>query len=358
MRWLKWALVAAWVGLHAWLWTLLPPVPRWTAEGAAFHSLAFTPDGRSLVTCAPANICVWDVATGHREQTWPRPGPPLTDANYHSMIVMSPTLRRVIVYDIGSDASHLIDLDTGRATALPSFGRFAFGQESDSSVGFLPDGRTVYQLTGSSQGRDLVLRFWEFPDGPERRIPVEGRLFEDLSISSDGQRAVARLHKSVPSPVTVLILDLAAGRIAHELTFNKRVIRAALSPNGQTLAISADMIAGRADEYAPEVELWDAGVGQPIGAVGKGFAPGWNAAGQLVIHDESCMRLIEPPDGREAMCWPIPPHKNDASGATLASKGRRILYQKRTLFQARSGGSSSDCPAVRTVREKHRSSIA
>ena len=58
--------LAAWLGFHAWLWTLLPPLPRWTASDIAPHGLAFTADHRSLVTVDRETVSVFDVATGRR----------------------------------------------------------------------------------------------------------------------------------------------------------------------------------------------------------------------------------------------------------------------------------------------------
>jgi WD40 repeat protein len=330
--------VAAWLGIHAFLWTLLPPMPRWTAPGLVPDSIAFTPDGRSLVTCDAADVRVWDRVTGRLERTVTRPGKRPTDGVFHSMMAMSPTDRRIIVYDTRGNRGqipYLIDLESGEATALPTFGDII--TSGDPCVGFLPDGRSLYQLSASIEdGGDVVMRVWSLPGGPPRSIPLEWRLYDDPSFSADGRRAVAHLHKNTPVPDTVLVLDISGGRIMRELVINpetigtttidRRVAHAAMSPDGRTVAMSINAVFTGGAFGLLDVELFDAESGRLIRKLGRGFAPGWNASGDLVIHDGECTRLIQVPNGLERTRWPTSIYR-DPGSAALTSDRCRVSYR-------------------------------
>jgi WD40 repeat protein len=338
-RALKFVAVAAWLGGHAFLWTLLPPVPRWSAaEIAPPHSIAFTPDGRSLVTCDSAAVTVWAAVTGQREHSWSRPGKRPNRDDFKSLLVMSPIDRRAIVYDTRSgsrELPYLIDLDNGSATALPAW-QFLITAE-DPCIGFLPDGRTAFQIDAVLKPKiDVFMRVWALPDGPARSIPIGWRLDEPLSVPVDGRLAAAHLRKTATLPDTILLLDLVAGRVTRELTFGpaklgttvypRRVVRGALSPDGRTLAVSATFVFGAGADSMPDVELWDTETGRMLRAVGSGFAPGWNAAGQLVIHDGEYSRLINGVDGQEIVRWPTSIDRNPMS-AELTTDRRRVSYR-------------------------------
>jgi WD40 repeat protein len=330
--------VAAWLGVHVLLWTMLPPVPRWVVPGFVPHSFAFTPDGRSLVTCDAAEVRVWAAATGQREHSWSRPGKRPNRDDFKSLLVMSPIDRRAIVYDTRSgsrELPYLIDLDNGSATALPAW-QFLITAD-DLCIGFLPDGRTAFQLDAVMKPKiDVFMRLWDLPDGPARSFPIGWRLDEPLSVSADGRVAGAHLRKTATHSDTILLLDLVAGRVARELTFGpaklgttvypRRVARAALSPDGRTLAVSTTLVFGGGAVSNPEVELWDAETGRMLRAAGSGFAPGWNAAGKLVIHDGEYSRSIEAVDGQEIVRWPTSIDRNPQS-AELTTDRRRVTYR-------------------------------
>jgi hypothetical protein len=241
---------------------------------------------------------------------------------------MSPTDRRVIAYDTRSgsrERPYLIDLDTGQAAALPAWENFITAD--DPCIGFLPDGRTAWQLDVVMMPQmDVVMRVWELPGGPVRVIPIEWRLYEPLSVSADGRRLVAHLHRMNPAPGLVRVLDLAAGRVAHTLPLGgRRVLRTALSPDGRTVAVTACRTYEGGARGVAEVELWDAETGRQIGPVGEGLTPGWNAAGRLAVLDcGSGVRRTPGPGGAEVVRWPMP-LDHFPYDAQLSPNGRFLL---------------------------------
>jgi hypothetical protein len=326
MRWVKWILLAFWLAAHAMLWTLLPPVPRWHAAEILPQSIAFTPDNRSLVSAGQANVVVWDALTGRRERTIPRTVRRPNESDRNSFLLMSPTDRRVIVYGAGGSLSqrpYLIDLDTGHADALSTFADMIPGD--DAVIGFLPNGRTAFQLAVSlADGGDVVMRLWDLPDGPRWVFPIESRLFHEPSFSADGRRALAVLHKLDPKPGTVQVLDLENSRIAHTLRFDRKVVRAVLSADGRTAAITTCPIYEGGAQGVSDVELWDVEIGKRIGSLGAGLAQGWNSAGQLVVLDGQDIRLLRIPDGAEVRRWPAPQQSGVHCG-DLTADGRFLL---------------------------------
>jgi hypothetical protein len=310
MRWLKWVLVAVWLAVHAWLWALLLPVPRWRLPGVTPLGLGFTSDGRSLVTCDDQEVTGWDALTGRREQVWPRP------AGSNSVrigLVVAPAGRRVIVYNRERRAPHLIDLDTGDATDLPSFGIDISNDGFEPDLGyflqnlitFAPDGRTILQLIPSFEQEKWALRVWDVATGTERLILMERRPY-GLSVSADGRSAVAVLGTSFPEEPYALVFDLIAARIRHTLRFDMHATSAVLSPDGRTVAISGTSFDKNPDGEA-EVQFWDAGSGRRIASIGEAFSPGWNADSRLILIDSRNIRLIDAPGGAEVAHGPAPP---------------------------------------------------
>jgi hypothetical protein len=283
--------------LHAWLWTLLPPLPRWTVPNSIPHSLAFTPDCRSLVTCERDNVSVWDVASGRREHAWPKTAPRPTYNNARAMMVMSPTDRRVIVYDIrcgGHESPRLIDLDTGRTTALPRWEYLV--PADDPCIGFLPNGQSAWQIDAVMKPTiNNVLRVWDLPDGQPRTIVVRSRLYAEPSFSSDGRRAALAPHTPHSPAGSVQLLDLAAGRVSRELVLDGRQSgNAVLSADGRTVAIAAAPVFEGGAIGVFQHQLIDADTGESLTPLTPGGVNGWSAAGRLVVSspDES-MRYVD-----------------------------------------------------------------
>jgi hypothetical protein len=119
--------VAAWLAAHAWLWSVLPPVPRHsfpaeaTASAPAFlTTLAFTPDSRFVVTLGAGHIKVWDVESGRLDREWPWRDDTAAGRTYSPSYAITPDGRRLLlqVRDANAPASDrlglaLFDLGSG-----------------------------------------------------------------------------------------------------------------------------------------------------------------------------------------------------------------------------------------------------
>ena len=140
-------------------------------------SVAFSPDGRRLVTASQdRTIRLWDVATGRPLKVLGRH----TD-HVKAVAFLPDGLRGISVSD--DDTLRLWDLETGRQ--LRSFS----GHTADvASVAVSPDGRRA--LFGAN---DKTVRLWDLETGRERlRLGGHSDAVTEVAFLPDGHRAVSQ----------------------------------------------------------------------------------------------------------------------------------------------------------------------
>ena len=150
----------------------LPVSGGWRERRA---NLAFTADGRSLLTSTPASeLKLWDLATG--KERWSlrdskSAGPPL-------FLALSADGRFAAVDEIESGRTNLWDLGSGKVVHQLNGGRLWA-----TCAAFSPDGRTL--ATGDIGGR---VRLWETATGKERTLPPRRIApLTSASLSPDGR---------------------------------------------------------------------------------------------------------------------------------------------------------------------------
>jgi RNA polymerase sigma factor (sigma-70 family) len=127
--------------------------------GLGFCSVAFSPDGKLLASGDPFNrVGVWDVATG--EKRWGAEGDPSYVPAFHvysplSAVAFTPDGKGLVT---GSDDCTVRLWDA----AGPRERTFGGHRWSISSVAFSPNGKTL-----ASAGWDLGIRVWDSPTGHE-----------------------------------------------------------------------------------------------------------------------------------------------------------------------------------------------
>ena len=224
---------------------------RHTLSGHIGHvlALAFTPDGRTLAATAKqydkqtqkstAEICLWDLTTGTRNQKWELP-----EGSSYS-IAYSPDGNALA--SAGGGNVHIRDAKTGKVSLTLSPDRGGVGK-----VAFSPDGK---QLAG----------------GGGYPVPVKG-----------GTRSVGEFH----------VWDIDTGKVRLKMTdLPGQVTSVAFSPNGKAIATGSR---GPIREkpgmkwVSSEVRLWDA----------KSGALAWSTEGKL----GSVISLAFSPDG-DTIVW-------------------------------------------------------
>ena len=184
-------------------------------------SAAYSPDGSRLATLErDGSTIIWDVASGRQLLRWPGitvPG----DANGYQRIAYSPDGKLLVT----GDGSLVRVWDPASGVLL----RELSGHTGDVwCVAFTPDGRVLV-----SSGADGSLRTWDVATGaPRLALPAHQAAVESLAVRPDGQHIA-----TVSDDHTVKIWDVTSGDLVEEHTdFNSEVYAVAYSPDGNLLA--------------------------------------------------------------------------------------------------------------------------
>jgi WD40 repeat protein len=211
-------------------------------------SVAFSPDGRSVVTGKDNIIRLWDAATGQQIRSF------AGHQGHVTCVAFSPN-GRSLVSGSWDKTVRLWDIDTGQQIRI-----FAGSENSVTSVAFSPDGRF---LVGGS--KDGIARLWVVATGQQIR-PFKGHETGDISVaySPDGHYLITGGQDN-----TARLWDAATGQQIRVLEGHKseeELVDWARSPGITSVAYSPDgrfVVVGSRNGRA---RLCDAATGHEIRA--------------------------------------------------------------------------------------------
>jgi WD40 repeat protein len=190
--------------------------------------VAFSPDGRYVLTGDTTSARLWDVATGREIRRFQG------HSEWINSVAFSPD-GCFLLTGGGDSAAHLWETALGREVR-----RFEGHSGVISSVAFSADGRSA--LTGS---RDRTARLWDLATGREiRRFKGHSNFLSSLAFSPDGRSMLTGSGDG-----TAKLWDVATGREIREFKGHSQQIQSvAISPDGRSA------LTGSSDGTA---KLWD-----------------------------------------------------------------------------------------------------
>ncbi len=296
---------------------------RWQGHEAQIMRVAFSPDGRELLTAGwDGSLIMWDVVRGRAE--WD--GADYVDGYDVGLIAFSPDGRSVMTAP--RDGSVVLrDAATGRIewTDIDNISGIPV-----SSIVFHPDSRTAYTVSGADE-----IRAWNIPTGTEvfSILNLPGSTWKFI-ISPDGSFLSAGL-----SDKFVYVWSADNGDLLARLAGNtEQIFSLAFSSNQQQL--------WGIEQYGMAVR-WDVRDGQIDGYLATGYDPQWGRItyspdGRLVVATglDGTIRVMDSASGE--ILWEEQPYIPQLINVAISPDGR-------TLFSAGCTESTGDNYCVESV---------
>jgi RNA polymerase sigma factor (sigma-70 family) len=238
---------------------------RWqlSAHPCCVQSLSFAADGKALASnSAESAIHLWDAATG-------KPLRPAGHQERVNTVAFSPD-GGTIVTGAWDRTIRLWDAASGqeRTTLIVSTeqeeSQHAFMVRMGSHAALAPDGKLVAAERG-----DELIRLWELPSGKEAR-PFRGTC---VAFSPDGRLLACGGHGTQGEEFNMGVIRLyerASGKLVRELHGHKtRIVALAFTPDGRTLFSRGIVLEGLSTGEPGESETeflraWDVDSGRQL----------------------------------------------------------------------------------------------
>lgn len=262
------------------------------AFGASVEALAFSPDSRLLAGAADNRVAVWDVAAGTKR--WSIAGG-MSGAErllFETSLAFTPDGRTLVVaaqQDMSAGgtagAVALLNARTGRVELT-----LIAGAEPVNGVAVSPDGRRIAGVTGEFESEHPEIYMWDRPSGAVAWTSRadEGPLLA-AAFSPDGHTLAVSGRSSDGS--SVHLLDADSGSLIRTLDHGDTALSVAYARDGDTLASGG--LNGMLRLWNPESGALRArlsGASSPFSVLSVSFSP--DGQRLAAASDEGTVRLI------------------------------------------------------------------
>jgi len=207
--------------------------------GDIVHSLAFSADGKSLVS-GGRDVRVWDTATGRERYRFGH--------DPRAILGFSLAPNGKLITSFGSDSViHVRDLATGKEVAY-------FPKEGWRGVRclFTPDSKQVL-----SAGDDFLLHLWDVASGKELRQFAENPgTIPSFALSPDGRFAATACLDKI-----IRVWEVASGKELRRLSGHSGYGDIAFTSDGNGLAAEVNL---DAHLFRQAIQVWDIATGKQI----------------------------------------------------------------------------------------------
>ncbi len=302
--------------------TFTPPVTRNTALAHFIFSMAFSPDGRKIVSVGTrsSGVTLWEAESGQALRTFQGHAGPT------SVVAFSPDGRRIVSGGQGGggiDAPREIKLwDAGTGEEIRTF----LGHtDYINCVAFSPDGRRI--VSGGSGGSGIddpgEIKVWDAETGQQIRA-IQGHIGSVVSVafSPDGRWIASVASRSQ----SVKLWNAATGQEIRDFKASARVVSVvAFSPDSRLLA------SGRGST----IMLWDVETGEEIHPLmghtntvrSLAFSPDGRRIASASF--DNTIKLWDVESGQEVLT--LKGHNNTVISVAFSPDGHRIASAGNTI---------------------------
>jgi WD40 repeat protein len=347
MRWLRWGLLAAWVGVHAALWAVLPPLPVrripsdmpgapsfvefgwpvWSTGGDhwGLNKAAFAEGGRLVVIRDSSSASRYETATGCLDRTWvvADKGQTMGRGLCHDLVV-SRDGRRAVMDSHHGDLD-LLDLETGVCSKLDC-------APLDRTVRFSDDGRFLAHAGGWNLG------IKDFQSDRSHDIKLRNKA-ELLALSPDGRMAAVAVSSNYSGShhskefIGVELIELESGRIIGQCPIRRRArwLFLRFAPDGQTLAGGYTQpvhLGGNRIGESPCIATWSVPSCARRAIAERVWCCGWLSDNRLLIRSEDGECLAADDELRPEGSGPVIPCLDKTDDLMVADTGQHLLVKR------------------------------